>query len=161
NGAAELTVAGGVPLLASFSNNGRTITIVPAPSPTTAAAPSPQAPATTIGNPPPSSGTKPATSQAPPAPMRRIFAVLDASHGGEERGAVLTDRLVEKDVTLAFARRLREELQNRGIPALVIRDGDFTMTLDQRAVASNTARPALYIAIHATNSGAGVGVMSA
>jgi len=161
NGAAELTVGGSVPLLASFSNNGRTITIAPVPSATA-----------TVASPPPgvTSATTPMVQAAgnlgntqtqPPPPMRRIFAVIDASHGGDERGAVLSDKLVEKDITLAFARRLREELLNRGIPALILRDSDNTMTLDQRASASNSARPALYVAFHATNSGAGVRVITA
>jgi N-acetylmuramoyl-L-alanine amidase len=160
NGAAELTVSGSVPLLASFSNNGRTITIAPAPSATAAVSP-PQVsnPAGAAATPAPTTPTSAAVQG--PAPMRRIFAVIDASHGGDERGAVLSDKAVEKDITLAFARRLREELQNRGVPALIIRDGDMTMTLDQRASMSNAARPALYVAFHATNSGTGVRVITA
>ncbi len=156
NGAAEITVAGGVPLMASFSNDGRTITIAPAPS---APAPvPPTAPATIPATP---SGTTTPPSVPPPSGPRRVFAVIDPAHGGEERGATLTDKLVEKDVTLAFARRIRQELETRGISSLVLRDPDNTVSLDQRAAATNAAHPAIYISVHATRDGSGVRVFTA
>ncbi len=81
NGAAEIAVNGPAPLFASFSNDGRTITIAPAPQAAArirlqrrSAAPvdSPGSPSAT---PPP----------APTASPVQYFAVVDASHGG--RGA--------------------------------------------------------------------------
>src|SRR5579863_3945331 len=119
NGAADVVVAATVPLMASFANNGRTIIIEPVPQP---AAP-PQA-ATPVPRPPTSVGTAPATSSVAPTGIRHYFAVVDPSHGGDERGASLTDQLAEKDVTLAFGRRLRQELENRGLATLLLRDGD-------------------------------------
>src|SRR5207244_6249500 len=89
-----------VPLLASFSNDGRTITIAPAPQrqPQTSLPTPEQQPASATAIPPPQGGTSPsATNASPPA---TYFAVVDASHGGEERGAALSDQLSEKDVTL-------------------------------------------------------------
>src|SRR5262249_21816815 len=76
-------------------------------------------------------------------------------------GAKLSDRLVEKDVTLAIARRLRAELVGRGLSAYLVRDGDTTLSLDQRAMAANAAKPALYLAIHAGALGRGVRIYSA
>jgi N-acetylmuramoyl-L-alanine amidase len=157
NGAAEITVSGGVPLLASFSNDGRTITIAPAPSapaPVAQAAPA-AIPATTP------TAAAPPPSVTPPSGPRRVFAVIDPAHGGDERGATLSDKLVEKDVTLAFARRIRQELETRGISALVLRDPDNTVSLDQRAAAANAAHPAIYISVHATGDGSGVRVFTA
>lgn len=90
-----------------------------------------------------------------------MFAVIDPAHGGDERGATLSDKLVEKDVTLAFARRIRQELETRGISALVLRDPDNTVSLDQRAAATNAAHPAIYISVHATSDGSGVRVFTA
>ena len=76
-----------------------------------------------------------APANAPPAAAltssstpTQYFVVMDASHGGDERGAALTDQLAEKDVTLAFARRLHQELQARGFTALLLRDADTTIT---------------------------------
>jgi N-acetylmuramoyl-L-alanine amidase len=161
NGAAEIAVTGSAPLLASFSNDGRTITIAPAPqtaaktpagTPSPAGTPAASPPAVQSANPEPA----PATAQAVP-----YFAVVDASHGGEERGAALTDQLAEKDVTLAFARRLRQELDARGLNTLVLRDGDATLSLDQRASLTNIAHPKIYICVHAASLGAGVRLYTA
>jgi N-acetylmuramoyl-L-alanine amidase len=149
NGAAEVEISGNAPLFASFSNDGRTITVGPAPA----------SPAVTAqGQPSPSLSTPSAAAAQGP---RRYFAVIDASHGGEERGAALTDQIAEKDVTLAFARRLRGELEARGLTTLLIRDGDFAMTLDQRANLTNTIRPAIYVCVHATSQGNGVHLYTA
>ena len=159
NGAAEVVVTAGVPLMASFSNDGRTITIAPLP-PATAPAPAPppgQPPQTAAGvtAPPTPSPT------AAPAAIRRYFAVVDPSHGGDERGASLNDQLAEKDITLAFARRLKLELETRGLPTLLLRDGDTTLSLDQRASLTNSAHPAIYICVHAASQGNGIRVYTA
>lgn len=84
--------------------------------------------------------------------------VIDASHGGDEVGATLSDDLTEKDVTLSLARRLRNELQARGIPTMMLRDNDSTLSVDDRAAAANAARPTLYIAVHAGSMGHGIRV---
>ena len=156
NGAAELLVSGTVPLLATFSNDGRTITIGPPPVASTA---------TVAGAPP-----KPPTQSEPPVPVPqpaqraavplagspRYFAVIDPAHGGDERGAALNDQLAEKDVTLAIARSLRQELMSRGLPTTLVRDGDVTLTAEQRASTANAADAAVYICIHASSEGRGV-----
>jgi N-acetylmuramoyl-L-alanine amidase len=86
----------------------------------------------------------------------QYFVIVDASHGGEERGAALSDQLAEKNVTLAFGLRLRQQLQAHGLTTLLLREGDATMSLDQRANMTNAAHPAIYIGLHATSQGTGV-----
>jgi N-acetylmuramoyl-L-alanine amidase len=81
---------------------------------------------------------------------------VDPGHGGDERGASLTDQLAEKDITLAFARRLRQELETRGLATLLLRDSDTTLSLDQRASLTNSAHPAIYISVHAGSQGSGI-----
>jgi N-acetylmuramoyl-L-alanine amidase len=166
NGTAEIAVTGTQPLMASFSNNGRTITITGAGTmpaqpvvaqtgavPTTPSAqPQTSAPATTPGAPPAPS----LPAAAVPVPAHHMLAVVDASHGGDERGAALTNQLPEKDVTLAVARKLRQELENRGLSVLMLRDSDATIQLDQRATFVNVATPSIYICIHASSQGNGV-----
>ena len=93
--------------------------------------------------------------------VHRILAVVDPAHGGEERGAALTDKLAEKDVTLGFARLLRHELEMRGFAVALLRDGDTTSTLDQRAAAANVARAGIYISLHAVAQGSGARVYTA
>jgi N-acetylmuramoyl-L-alanine amidase len=151
NGAAELVVAAGVPLIASLSHDGRTLTVEPIAQ--AAPAQAPQNPSSVIAS--------PAAGSTAPAASRRYFAVVDPSHGGEERGASLTDQLAEKDATLAFGRRLRQELDARGLATLLLRDGDTTLSLDQRASLTNSARPAVYICLHATSQGNGIRVYTA
>jgi N-acetylmuramoyl-L-alanine amidase len=164
NGTAELTIAASAPLMASFSNNGRTITVTAAQStPTTATTP-------VVGKTPPPEGPPATTSGTPvsgettlptPAPARRPVAVVDPAHGGAERGAALTETLAEKDITLGFARLLRHELDRQGFAVILLRDGDETLTLDQRAGAANSARPVIYISLHAASQGSGTRVYTA
>ena len=97
-----------------------------------------------------------------PTPLtRRYFAVVDASHGGDDRGETLNPSLFEKDVTVAFARSLRQELESRGIPTLVLRESDANLSLDQRAIYANADHAAIYIALHAASNGHGVRVYTA
>jgi N-acetylmuramoyl-L-alanine amidase len=84
--------------------------------------------------------------------------VVDASHGGTDRGEALSPTLAEKDVTLAFARLLRQELESRGISTLVLRDSDANLSLDDRAFFANSTHAAVYVVLHATSTGHGVRV---
>lgn len=167
NGTARVTVNSDLPLFASFSDGGRTITISSAPQ---AVAPAAASPATAQKAAPPQASPAPAVAQPAqaaagassiPAGPVKFFAVVDASHGGDERGAALTDQLQEKDVTLAFARALRQELESQGLPTLVLRDGDGQLTLEQRASLANRALPAIYVGLHAGPLGTGVRVYTA
>lgn len=159
NGSAVLTVNATVPVMATFGNDGRTITItttnIAAQSTPSSGQASPQAPQATA-----TPSTTPATVPAAPAP-RRYFAVVDASHGGDDHGETLSPTLLEKDVTVALAHSLRQELESRGISTLVLRDSDANLSADQRAVFANTDHAAIYIALHAASSGRGVRLYTA
>jgi N-acetylmuramoyl-L-alanine amidase len=156
NGTAVISVKSAIPVIASFSNDGRTVTI----SPTSAGAQTapPPVPPSTPATPAPAAN---APAGNTPAIPRRYFAVVDASHGGDDHGESINSTLLEKDVTLALARSLRQELESRGIPTLVLRDSDANLSLDQRAVAANTNHAAVYIALHAASNGHGVRVYTA
>ncbi len=160
NGSAVVTVRTSVPVMASFSNDGRSITVAATPAPQTGAAPNPAAPSpqTAAQNAPPPNA---APANVPPAAAPHYFAVVDASHGGDDHGESLSSTLVEKDVTLALARSLRQELQSRGITTVVLRDNDANLPLDQRASFTNADHAAIYIALHAASSGHGVRVFTA
>jgi N-acetylmuramoyl-L-alanine amidase len=153
NGDAELDVAATQPLMASFSSDRRTITVsaVP-PMPATPSVAGPQNPA---------QASPAANSAAGNSNVHRILAVVDPAHGGDERGAALTDKLAEKDVTLGFARLLRHELELRGFAVTLLRDADTSLTLDQRAAAANVARAGIYISLHAVSQGSGARVYTA
>lgn len=156
NGAAEIEITGSGPLFAKFSNDGRTITIIPAPQTTAQIAPT--------GANPPSASQQVATGATTPkagAEGKPVFAIIDASHGGDERGAALTDQVAEKDVTLAFARHLMQELESRGLSSRLLRDSDVTMNLEQRANLGNTTNASVYICLHAASDGNGIRLFTA
>ncbi len=161
NGATVLDVTGTTPLQVQFTDGGKTLTISALAAPATAT----PAPATTAQQPaPPPGAPAPETPVSPttpkPRPVRTIV-VLDAGHGGDERGAQLTETLNEKDVTLALARRIQHELEARGISVSMVRSGDATLTADQRAGAANSAKPFLYVSVHAATLGTGVRIFTA
>ncbi len=157
NGTAVVTVNSTIPVIASFSNDGRTVTI--SPSSAAAAAAQNGTPAA-AGTPAPSEPPA-AANNAGPQVFRRYFAVIDASHGGEDHGETLSASLLEKDVTVALARSLRQELESRGITTLVLRDSDANLSLDQRAIFANADHAAIYVALHAASNGHGVRVYTA
>ena len=161
NGDAELDVAANEPLMASFSNDRKTI-IVSAVLQTPA---TPSAVATGSQNP---AQARPAANSASGNNnnnnnnnVHRVLVAVDPAHGGDERGAALTDTLAEKNVTLGFARLLRHELENRGFAVALLRDADTSLTLDQRAAAANVARAGIYISLHAVLQGSGARVYTA
>ncbi len=162
DGAAELNVEATESLMASFSSDRRTITVSVI-----------QQGASGSGTPVTPGGVEQATSSTQTSPVatsantpssggssapHRILAVVDPGHGGDERGAALSDTLAEKDVTLGFGRLLRHELETRGFAVLLLRDGDVSLNLDQRAAAANTAHAGIYISLHAVSQGNGVRV---
>lgn len=164
NGTAVVTVNSTIPVMASFSNGGKTVTIAPAATAQAAAAGGGQAPAATPASPSPSAAnpSNPASNPAAAGQVgRRYFAVVDASHGGDDHGESLSNTLAEKDVTVALARSLRQQLESRGITTLVLRDSDSNLSVDQRAIFANADHAAIYIVLHAASSGHGVRVYTA
>ena len=143
NGTASLTVTGNAHLSIIRSGDGRTITLQPA---TAAASASPTPEATASGG---------ADNQRR---TQEFFVMIDPSHGGYDKGAAFTNKLLEKDVTLKLARELRKELEERGIPSRMLRDSDVDVPLERRAEITNEQRAAVYIALHAGRPGHGVRV---
>jgi len=159
NGSAVVTVNASIPVMATFSSDLRTVTISSTATSTNIAAQNanPSAPGTPGV---PGQSTPEASINVPPVTpaARRYFAVVDASHGGDDHGETLSASLLEKDVTVALARSLRQELESRGITTLVLRDSDANLSLDQRAIFANADHAAIYIALHAASNGHGVRV---
>jgi N-acetylmuramoyl-L-alanine amidase len=100
--------------------------------------------------------------QTPPEINRRLppefSVIIDPSHGGDDQGAVLAGNRLEKDLTLTLARELRRQLEERGIPARLLRDSDVNLSLERRAEAANQERASIYIALHAGTPGSGIRV---
>lgn len=106
---------------------------------------SPPTPTPTAPEPPPVLFDQPASA------IRTV--VIDPGHGGDEEGARGPGGALEKDVALAVARQLRATIENRlGIRALLTRDGDQTVPLDERAAIANNNKADLFISLHANAS---------
>src|SRR5690348_12535448 len=73
------------------------------------------APAPSISSSAATASPTPPVVVKPAAP--EFFVLIDPSHGGDDKGALLAPRMFEKDLTLSLARALRKELDERGIPA--------------------------------------------
>jgi N-acetylmuramoyl-L-alanine amidase len=78
--------------------------------------------------------------------------VLDAGHGGHDKGQV-SRYGAEKDFALDVARKLRPILQAKGLRVIMTREGDYFVPLEVRAQIANSAHNAIFVSIHfnATN----------
>lgn len=89
-----------------------------------------------------------------------LTIVLDPGHGGHDTGAIGPSGLMEKDVTLDLAVRLRKLLQDRlGVRVLMTRSGDVFVPLPERSAIANRAKADFMISLHvnAANSRGAVG----
>ena len=96
----------------------------------------------------------------PPPPVSPVPAehgirtvVIDPGHGGGLVGAQGPGGALEKDVTLAIARKLRAAITNGlGLQAFLTRDGDQDVSLDDRTAFANNYKADLFVSIHANAS---------
>ncbi|MGE0454405.1 MAG: N-acetylmuramoyl-L-alanine amidase [Vicinamibacteria bacterium] len=101
--------------------------------------------------------TRPLPPSAPPRPAGQgpgpRTVVIDPGHGGAEVGAQGPTGVLEKDVTLAIARKLRALVTSSlGFQAFLTRDRDGEVELDERAAIANNYKADLFISIHANSS---------
>ncbi|MDQ6861223.1 MAG: N-acetylmuramoyl-L-alanine amidase [Verrucomicrobiota bacterium] len=81
--------------------------------------------------------------------------VIDAGHGGFDRGGVPGQRVGEKDLTLDVARRLRTDLQARGYRVIMTRDSDVFVPLPTRVAIANSYRNATFVSVHFNSASRG------
>lgn len=74
--------------------------------------------------------------------------VIDAGHGGFDRGGVPGQRISEKDKTLDVAQRLKRILQADGYRVIMTRDSDVFIPLGTRVAIANSYRGATFVSIH-------------
>jgi N-acetylmuramoyl-L-alanine amidase len=81
--------------------------------------------------------------------------VIDAGHGGFDRGGVPGQRVGEKQLTLDVAQRLRSVLQARGYRVVMTRDSDEFISLGQRVAIANAQRGATFVSVHFNSASRG------
>ena len=81
---------------------------------------------------------------------RLIIVALDPGHGGEDPGASGPSGLHEKDVVLQVALKLRDRINALpGFRAMMTRDADFFVPLQDRVRKARRVQADLFVSIHA------------
>ena len=74
--------------------------------------------------------------------------VVDAGHGGEDRGGIRSQKTGEKEMTLDVALRLEKLLRGKGIQVVMTRRSDVFVSLEDRATIANQYSDSLFVSIH-------------
>ena len=85
-----------------------------------------------------------------PSKLRDVIIAIDAGHGGDDPGAIGPSGVYEKDVVLKLAKNLAKDInKERGMRAVLIREGDYYIKLRNRIIKAREHRADLFISIHA------------
>lgn len=87
-----------------------------------------------------------------------ITVVIDAGHGGHDRGGIPSQSVAEKEMTLDVALRLKKALAASGYRVVMTRDSDVFVPLATRVAIANSYSNAIFVSIHfnsAKRAGAG------
>lgn len=78
--------------------------------------------------------------------------VLDAGHGGHDRGGVPYQRIGEKGLTLDVSQRLKRVLEGQGYRVIMTRTSDVFVPLGTRVAIANRYRGATFVSVHFNSS---------
>ena len=85
-----------------------------------------------------------------PEGLRDVVVAVDAGHGGDDPGAIAKGGVYEKTVVLSIARRLGERIDRLdGFRAVMVRSGDYYVSLRNRTAIARRHRADLFVSIHA------------
>src|ERR1700730_17056891 len=76
------------------------------------------------------------------AQVRSTTVVIDAGHGGFDRGGIPGQRVGEKNLTLDVAQRLKRQLESDGYRVVMTRNSDIFVPLPTRVAIANSNRRA-------------------
>lgn len=80
--------------------------------------------------------------------LAKPIIVIDAGHGGHDRGGMPGQRIPEKGYALDVAKRLDSRLRSAGYRTVMTRSSDVFVTLGDRCAISNSRRGAVFVSIH-------------
>ena len=96
---------------------------------------------------------EPISAAAFPLAVHRV--VIDAGHGGNDPGTT-TNEIIEKNVTLDVAMRLRRLLERNGFEVVVTRAEDRLIPLRERAAMANKSDADIFVSIHVNSLASGI-----
>jgi N-acetylmuramoyl-L-alanine amidase len=86
---------------------------------------------------------------------KKHSVMLDPAHGGQDSGVKITDKVGEKDITLAIALALQKELaKDENFEVVLTRDSDKTISIEDRRKDISKIKPGLFLSLH-INAGFG------
>lgn len=80
--------------------------------------------------------------------VAKPVVVIDAGHGGHDRGGMPGQRVPEKGYTLDVATRLSSALRAAGYRTVMTRSSDVFITLGDRCRIANSQGNAIFVSIH-------------
>ena len=99
---------------------------------------------------PPQAQPEPQAISREAGTLRDVVVAIDAGHGGKDPGAIGQRKTLEKDITLAVAKRLHKRLNaQEGITAVLTREDDRYIALNKRIDITREKRADLFVSIHA------------
>ena len=90
-------------------------------------------------------GTAPITSTADY--VSKFCVIIDAGHGGSDGGTV-SGKIIEKDINLSVALKLKTILEDNNIEVILTRNSDEKMSLAQRTSVANDSNADFFISLH-------------
>jgi N-acetylmuramoyl-L-alanine amidase len=83
---------------------------------------------------------------------RAHVIVIDAGHGGKDRGTMASSGMDEKDIVLDVAKRLRTLLESAGLKVIMTRDTDDFISLPERTIIAARSGADLFVSIHVNSN---------
>jgi N-acetylmuramoyl-L-alanine amidase len=85
-----------------------------------------------------------------PAKTRDVVVMIDPGHGGNDPGAMGNAGTSEKNITMLVSRELKRQIDKTpGMHALLTRDGDYYVGLEDRYHKARETKADLFVSIHA------------
>jgi N-acetylmuramoyl-L-alanine amidase len=139
----SLGLFGSTRLLPSLGSSGAPAAAQPAPVPVATVAKAPIPPPM-----PPIPTTAPTPVDAAVFPLAVRKIALDPGHGGDSLGTQAPLGLVEKELTLDIAQRVRKLLEADSFEVVMTREQDRSVSLEDRGLAANRDGADIFVSIH-------------
>ncbi len=86
-------------------------------------------------------------------PLANLTIAIDAGHGIGSQGALGATGSIEKDINLAIAKELNQQLREKGIRTVMTRETDSNVTMTNRADIVINSNAQLFVSIHNNSIG--------